>query len=278
MSGPGSRIFDPLAPFWPDRHWRRELFRPWKLLSFAVGMAWLLYGATHYVIGDWDVGISLIMGVLTYLFAPWTVFTIANAVLFRAPYWWLRIAGALVPAVFTVDTVYMLYHTLAGNPIYREANFPASMALYCLCGALWWYRGALADPFRDAVAWHVRQHFSAARESGDSMTRAFSNSSGEIDAGGEPATRTPTDAEIQGALVMILSDGFNRSTGVLRDIGAIDWRKVAPHYKGAGSVYYDLVTDQILLTAMSCTPMIRSLFEAHPSKRADAAEDQAKPD
>ncbi|MGA7949198.1 MAG: hypothetical protein WCA45_03440 [Thiobacillaceae bacterium] len=36
-------------------------------------MAWLLYGATHYNIPDWDVGISIIMGLLTYITAPMAV-------------------------------------------------------------------------------------------------------------------------------------------------------------------------------------------------------------
>ena len=51
----------------------RELLRPWKLFTFAVGMAWLLYGATHYNIPDWDVGISVIMGLLTYITSPMAV-------------------------------------------------------------------------------------------------------------------------------------------------------------------------------------------------------------
>jgi hypothetical protein len=247
------------------------------MLSFAVGMAWLLYGATHYEIGDWDIGVSLIMGILTYLFAPWTVFTIANALRYRAPYWWLRIAGALVPAVFTVDTVYVLYHTLAGNPIYRDANFPASMSLYCLCGALWWYRGALADPFRDAAARDVRQHLMAASEAVDGMIPP-SCKSGEEGVRVQPTTRTPTDDEIRGALVLILSDSFNRSAGALRDVGAIDWRRWAPHYKGVGSTYYDLVTDQIILSATLSTPLIRALFESRPLERDGATQDQVKPD
>jgi hypothetical protein len=46
----------------PVQKYLAELVRPWKLLSFGVGMIWLLYGARNYGISDWDVGISLIMG------------------------------------------------------------------------------------------------------------------------------------------------------------------------------------------------------------------------
>ena len=37
-----------------------ELLRPWKLLSFTIGMAWLIYGALNYGISDWDVGIGIV--------------------------------------------------------------------------------------------------------------------------------------------------------------------------------------------------------------------------
>lgn len=263
------RLFETNAPFWPNRHWRRELFRPWKLLSFAIGMAWLLYGATHYEIGDWDVGISLIMGVLTYLFAPWTVFTIANALRYRRPRWPLRIVGALVPALFTVDTVYVLYHTLAGNPIYREANFPASASLYFLCGAIWWYRGSLSDPLRDAAAWRARQPFSRAREAGDAITSQAQAPSPADLPRGNPGLSLPTDVQIQGALVAAISDGFNRSMNALEEAGAIDRRKMSSEYRGVGSKYYDLVTDQILLTATYCTPMIREILERAPVEQSE---------
>ena len=145
-----AHLFDPQAPFMPDRACLRELRRPWKLLSLAAGMGWLIYGALFYNIGDWDIGISLIMGGLIYLFAPWTVFTIANALRYRMRLWPLRILGTLAPALFTIDTVYVLYHTWQGNPIYRDANFPASTALYFLCGALWWFRGSLRELLRAA--------------------------------------------------------------------------------------------------------------------------------
>ncbi len=45
--------------FLPDRQYFSELWRPWKLATFGIGMLWLLYGAVCYNICDWDVGISL---------------------------------------------------------------------------------------------------------------------------------------------------------------------------------------------------------------------------
>ena len=132
-------------PFIPDRNYFLELLRPWKLATFGIGMAWLLYGATGYGICDWDVGISIIMGGLTYIFAPWSVITIYSSFRLRPPAWPLQALAALVPAMFAVDWAYWLYHSVAGNTMLRWENFKVSMALYFICGLLWCYRGSLKD-------------------------------------------------------------------------------------------------------------------------------------
>lgn len=108
----------------------KELLRPWKLATFSMGMCWLLYGATQYNIPDWDVGISILMGALTYITAPRVVRALISRQYKRYPvaiffYW------------FSVDGCYWLYHTLMGNQMFRDANFYASSALYFLCGFIW---------------------------------------------------------------------------------------------------------------------------------------------
>ena len=141
-----------LITFLPDRNYFLELRRPWKLATFGIGMLWLIYGALCYDICDWDVGISLIMGGFTYIFAPWSVRTIYNSLRFRHGAWTLHAVAALVPAVFTVDWVYWLYHSAAGNQMLRWENFKVSMALYYICGIVWWYRGSLTDLMRELGA------------------------------------------------------------------------------------------------------------------------------
>jgi len=131
--------------FLPDKDYLKELVRPWKILSFFIAMAWLLYGALNFGIQDWDVGVTLVMGGLTYLLAPWSVFVISSALRYRPRLWYLQIVAALVAAFFVVDWVYVLYHAIAGNQTLREANFYASMPLYFLAGTLWLYRGSLKD-------------------------------------------------------------------------------------------------------------------------------------
>jgi len=131
--------------FVPDKAYFQELLRPWKLISFSVAMSWLIYGALNYNIMDWDVGVTLLMGVFTYLMAPWSVYVIFSSIRYRPKYWYLQIAIALLAALFVVDWVYMIYHELAGNQTLRDANFYASMPLYFLAGSVWLYRGTLSE-------------------------------------------------------------------------------------------------------------------------------------
>ena len=127
----------------------RELIRPWKLITFSIAMSWLLYGALFYNISDWDIGVTLLMGGLTYLMAPWSVYIILSAIRYRSKFWYLHIITALVAGLFVVDWVYMAYHTLVGNQTYRDANFYASAPLYFIAGAVWLYRGTAKEFFRN---------------------------------------------------------------------------------------------------------------------------------
>ena len=129
----------------PGRAYIRELRRPWKLATFAIGMLWLIYGAVCYDICDWDVGISIVMGGLTYIFAPWSVTTIYCSLRLRPSAWPLRVIAALIPAIFAVDWAYWLYHSAVGNKMLRWENFKVSMALYFICGLIWCYRGSVRD-------------------------------------------------------------------------------------------------------------------------------------
>ena len=135
--------------FLPERSYFLELERPWKLVTFGLGMTWLLYGALVYNISDWDVGISLIMGGVTYVFAPWTVHVMVNAVKLRPNRWIFHILGALLPAMFAVDWSYWLYHTAVGNRMIRWENFKVSSALYFICGIIWYFKGSLRDLIRE---------------------------------------------------------------------------------------------------------------------------------
>ena len=131
--------------FLPDKAYFLELRRPWKIATFVIGLSWLLYGALVYDISDWDIGISVIMGGLTYVFAPWSLYVILNAIRYRPRGWQLHLIAALLPAMSAVDWSYWLYHSAMGNRMLRWENFKVSSALYFICGAIWYYRGSLRD-------------------------------------------------------------------------------------------------------------------------------------
>jgi len=121
--------------------WLAEYTRPWKLLSLAVGIALLIAGSFYDPSPDWDIPISLIMAILTYLAAPWSL----RVFLERT---WRLWPAALFATWFAVDGCYWLYWHFR-NPValafMREANFPASLSLYAICGIIWLYRGSLRE-------------------------------------------------------------------------------------------------------------------------------------
>jgi hypothetical protein len=108
-------------------------------------MGLLLYGAVEFGIGDWDVGVTLIMGTLTYVTAPWVVGVLIGVVRERPRAWPLATIAALAVAWFVVDGVYLAYHSMVGNPIYREDNLRASTPIYFMAGVFWLYRGSLRE-------------------------------------------------------------------------------------------------------------------------------------
>ena len=64
------------------------------------------------------------------------------------------------------------------------------------------------------------------------------------------------------ALTPILSDGFNRSINTLEDAGALDLWEMRTAYRGAGSMYYDLVTTAFEKTVEQARPAIRDIIES----------------
>lgn len=123
----------------------REYLRPWKLFSFACGVALLIAGAYYYEAPDWDVPISLIMASLAYLTASWSM----RVLLERR---WRHWPAAALATWFTVDGSYWLYWRTVDPralELMRDANWPASLSLYWLCGVIWLYRGSLSELLAD---------------------------------------------------------------------------------------------------------------------------------
>lgn len=118
-----------------------EFIRPWKVFTFAIGLTLLIVGSFYWDTYDWDVGISLIMGLLAYLTAPWALSVVRERR-------WRLLPAALIAYWLTVDGSYTAYNAWKGHPVsveLRHANFFASTALYAICGLLWSPRMSLRE-------------------------------------------------------------------------------------------------------------------------------------
>jgi hypothetical protein len=120
-----------------------EYLRPWKLATLTLGITLLILGSFYYPSPDWDIPISAIMAIFTYIFAPWSMRVILER---RWQLWPLM----LFFTWFSVDGCYAIYWHFK-NPValeqMREANFPASLTLYGICGLIWLHRGSLKQIF-----------------------------------------------------------------------------------------------------------------------------------
>ena len=123
----------------------REYLRPWKLATLALGIGLLIAGSYYTPAPDWDIPISLIMALLAYLTAAWSLHVIVE----RRWRWWPLM---LFATWFTVDGCYWIYWHFK-NPValdmMREANLPASLSLYAMCGLVWYYRGSVREALRE---------------------------------------------------------------------------------------------------------------------------------
>lgn len=111
----------------------QEYVRPWKLITLGIGLTALIIGAFYYKQPDWDVGVSLVMGLLTYLTAPW------GLRVFKLKRWGLM-PVAILFYWLSVDWSYVQYNVAVGRPVsaeLRQANLFASSLLYLLCGFIW---------------------------------------------------------------------------------------------------------------------------------------------
>lgn len=129
-----------------------EYLRPWKLVTLALGIGLLIVGAQIERLPDWDTGISVLMGLLTYFTAPWAVRVFVQRR-------WKMMPVAFLAAWFTIDGIYFAWNAHLGPEmvdILRRANFWPSACLYLLCGFLWLYRGSIADLATNLRA--LRQH------------------------------------------------------------------------------------------------------------------------
>ena len=102
-----------------------------KNITFAIGLAFLIYGALNFGIQDWDVGVSLVMAFSTYCTADWVV-----GVFRRSDYRKYPLAFFFI--WFAVDGSYACYWMLVNeDAMLRGVQWYPSLMMYLLCGIIW---------------------------------------------------------------------------------------------------------------------------------------------
>ena len=113
-----------------------------KNITFALGLAFLLFGALTFHLQDWDVGVSLVMAFCTYFSADWAVGVIRRLE-------WKQWPKAAFLVWFSVQGSYGCYWLLMRQTERMvEGQWVTSLFMYLLCGVIW---QALPQP-REALA------------------------------------------------------------------------------------------------------------------------------
>lgn len=103
----------------------------WKNITFLIGLSWLIYGAVSFDYPDWDIPLSLLMALSTYLTADRFILAIKA----KNP---LKVAAYSVGAWWAVDGSYWVYWGLTDTSVMiREGQWGMSLCLYLLCGFVW---------------------------------------------------------------------------------------------------------------------------------------------
>lgn len=127
------------------RSYFRNLFRPWKVVTFAIGTGFFVWGAGYFDAPTWDVGVSWLMSVLCYLLAPWAVDSGIHAVRARPPRWPWRLLLSAATVYFVASGSYEIYNTLrmGEHPVTYWFNLAFSIPVTIIAGLVWRFDGSL---------------------------------------------------------------------------------------------------------------------------------------
>lgn len=124
-----------------------ELLRPWKIITFIIGTLILIIGSLLVKLPDWDIPVSILMVLLTYLLGPLSLnflLTPNNTINI-----YIRVLVFIACYIFTVDVSYTLYHEYHNHMYFRLYNLLASTILYFICSFVWAFQGTLKDFFSE---------------------------------------------------------------------------------------------------------------------------------
>jgi hypothetical protein len=115
-----------------------------------IGTVFFVWGAYHWDVPTWDVGVSILMSVLCYLLAPWAVASALRAVRERRNHWLREFFIASGTIYFIASGSYEIYNTLRMGhyPVTYWENLAFSVPVTLVAGFLWQFDGTLAELFR----------------------------------------------------------------------------------------------------------------------------------
>ena len=99
-----------MYPGFSRKQYFGELLRPWKIISFLLALSYYIWGAYYYRCPTWDVPDSLIMSILTYVFAPGTVKEIIYLISKKPRFWSIKFLFCLVIIYACASGSYELYN------------------------------------------------------------------------------------------------------------------------------------------------------------------------
>lgn len=126
-----------------------EYFRFWKLMGLCLTICFLIIGSIIFKLPDWDIPISIIMALLTYILSPislWLLLNLKNQTLLT------KIIKTIISSCFcwlTVDFIYCSYNNYFYHHYYRESNFIVSFVLYWISSLFLGYSGDFKSLCKD---------------------------------------------------------------------------------------------------------------------------------
>jgi hypothetical protein len=117
----------------------QTLTQPWKLTTGLIATLGLIGIAPYTGDPTWDTGSALIMSLLTYLTAPWSVGILYRALRYPRHTRWPAVCIALGCWLLSASWSYDLYLLLRDGayPVTWWSNLLASSLLYLPAGLLW---------------------------------------------------------------------------------------------------------------------------------------------
>lgn len=120
-------------------------------MTFLLGTAFFVWGALHWDLATWDVGVSFLMSILCYLLAPWAVGLGLDAVRRRPRNWGFRLLVAAAVVYLVGSGSYEVYNTIrmGRHPITYWENLFFSVPVTVMAGLVWRWNGSVADFVRE---------------------------------------------------------------------------------------------------------------------------------